>query len=38
MTTAELKGWQPDPFGLHEFRFFSDDGKPTLLVRDGEVL
>ena len=37
MTTAELKGWQPDPFGLHEFRFFSDDGKPTLLVRDGDV-
>jgi hypothetical protein len=37
MTTAELRGWQPDPFGLHEFRFFSDDGKPTLLVRDGGV-
>jgi hypothetical protein len=33
----ELTGWQPDPFGAHEFRFFSDDGKPTLLVRDGEV-
>jgi hypothetical protein len=33
----ELIGWQPDPFGAHEFRFFSDDGKPTLLVRDGEV-
>jgi hypothetical protein len=32
---SELKGWNPDPFGLHEFRFFSDDGKPTLLVRDG---
>jgi len=32
---GELRGWNPDPFGLHEFRFFSDDGKPTLLVRDG---
>jgi hypothetical protein len=31
------RGWQPDPFGAHEFRFFSDDGKPTLLVRDGET-
>ena len=30
-----LKGWQPDPFGIHEFRFFSNDGKPTLLVSDG---
>jgi hypothetical protein len=27
--------WQPDPFGAHEFRFFSADGKPTLLVMDG---
>jgi hypothetical protein len=32
---GDLKGWNPDPFGIHEFRFFSDDGKPTLLVRDG---
>jgi hypothetical protein len=32
----ELTGWQPDPFGAHEFRFFSDDGKATLLVRDGD--
>jgi len=32
----ELKGWQRDPFGVHELRFFSDDGKPTLLVRDGD--
>jgi hypothetical protein len=35
--TNQLKGWQPDPFGSHEFRFFSDDGKPTLLVRDGDT-
>lgn len=34
---GELKGWNPDPFGVHEWRFFSDDGKPTLLVRDGSV-
>jgi hypothetical protein len=33
----ELRGWQADPFGVHESRFFSDDGKPTLLVRDGET-
>jgi hypothetical protein len=33
----ELRGWQRDPFGVHEFRFFSDDGKPTLLVRDGDT-
>jgi hypothetical protein len=31
----ERRGWHPDPFGLHEFRFFSDDGSATLLVRDG---
>jgi hypothetical protein len=35
--SGELRGWHPDPFGLHEFRFFSDDGKPTLLVRDGST-
>jgi hypothetical protein len=35
MTRDALKGWQPDPFGRHEFRFFSDDGKPTMLVSDG---
>jgi hypothetical protein len=29
------KGWQRDPFGVHEFRFFSDDGKATRLVSDG---
>lgn len=27
--------WKPDPFGSHELRFFSTDGKPTLLVMDG---
>jgi hypothetical protein len=27
--------WKPDPFGVHELRFFSADGKPTLLVMDG---
>ena len=26
--------WRPDPFGAHELRFFSADGKPTLLVMD----
>jgi Protein of unknown function (DUF2510) len=30
-----LTGWQPDPYGVHEQRFFSDDGKPTRLVSDG---
>lgn len=30
-----LSGWQPDPYGVHEQRFFSDDGKPTRLVSDG---
>jgi uncharacterized protein DUF4190 len=30
-------GWQPDPFGLHELRFFSMDGKPTKLVSDGDL-
>jgi hypothetical protein len=34
---GELKGWNRDPFEVHEWRFFSDDGKPTLLVRDGTV-
>jgi hypothetical protein len=27
--------WQPDPYGAHELRLFSADGKPTLLVMDG---
>jgi hypothetical protein len=29
-----LQGWHPDPFGLHELRYFSV-GNPTKLVRDG---
>jgi len=29
-------GWRPDPYGAHELRFFAADGKPTLLVMDGE--
>jgi hypothetical protein len=29
-----LQGWQPDPFGQHEWRYFSG-GQPTKLVRDG---
>jgi hypothetical protein len=33
----ELRGWNRDPFGIHEYRFFSDDGKATLLVRDGDI-
>lgn len=32
---AGTPSWQPDPYGLHEWRFFSADGKPTLLVMDG---
>jgi hypothetical protein len=31
----ETASWQPDPYGIHELRFFSADGKPTLLVSDG---
>ena len=32
---SDTTNWRPDPYGFHEFRFFSDDGKPTLLVMDG---
>jgi hypothetical protein len=32
-----LTGWQPDPFGVHEKRFFSSGGLPTKLVSDGDV-
>jgi hypothetical protein len=35
--TADVDGWHPDPFGLHEFRYFSSGGKPTKLVRDKGV-
>ncbi len=31
----QITSWQPDPYGTHELRFFSADGKPTLLVMDG---
>jgi hypothetical protein len=31
-----VHGWQPDPFGLHELRYFSQD-RPTHLVKDGDV-
>ncbi len=33
---AGLDGWQPDPFGMHEERFFRH-GEPTPLVRDNGV-
>jgi hypothetical protein len=32
---SELRGWQPDPYEIHEYRYFSDDGLPTNLVSDG---
>jgi hypothetical protein len=32
---GESTGWQPDPSGLHEERYFSRDGRPTRLVRNG---
>lgn len=31
----QITKWRADPYGAHEFRFFSADGKPTLLVMDG---
>jgi hypothetical protein len=31
----DTNNWKPDPFGTHELRFFSSDGRPTLLVLDG---
>ena len=34
--TEELQGWHPDPFGRHEWRYFSA-GRATFLVRDGRV-
>jgi hypothetical protein len=36
MDGGKLQGWQADPFGLHEARYFSA-GRPTKLVRDGAV-
>jgi hypothetical protein len=32
-----VQGWHPDPFGLHEARYFSAAGEPTKLVRDSGV-
>lgn len=32
---GELRGWQPDPYGIHELRYFTANGKPSRLVRDG---
>jgi hypothetical protein len=32
-----LTGWHPDPYAMHELRYFSMDGRPTRLVRDGGV-
>ncbi len=34
-TVNHTTNWKPDPYGIHEFRYFSADGKPTLLVMDG---
>jgi hypothetical protein len=36
MKPEELEGWCTDPFGRHDARWLSA-GKPTKLVRDGEV-
>jgi hypothetical protein len=36
VASRPLQGWQPDPFGLHEMRYFSV-GNPTKLVRDGRT-
>src|SRR5215472_5303182 len=36
VAARELQGWHPDPFRLHEMRYFSV-GRPTKLVRDGRV-
>jgi uncharacterized protein DUF2510 len=32
---VERRGWRPDPYGVHEQRYFSLDGRPTRLVSDG---
>jgi hypothetical protein len=34
MSDAAAEGWYEDPFGIHEYRWFSD-GVPTALVKDG---
>jgi hypothetical protein len=33
---SDREGWFTDPYGIHEARWLSD-GRPTKLVRDGEV-
>jgi hypothetical protein len=33
---SDQEGWFTDPYGIHEARWLSD-GRPTKLVRDGEV-
>jgi hypothetical protein len=35
-TDGVRTGWQPDPFGCHELRLFSPEGKPTQHVCDGD--
>jgi hypothetical protein len=37
VTSTGQSGWQPDPFGIHEFRYLSSSGAPTKLVRDRGV-
>jgi hypothetical protein len=34
-TIVRNSGWRADPFGVHEWRYFAADGRPTKLVRDG---
>jgi hypothetical protein len=36
MSDVTAEGWYEDPFGLHQYRWFSD-GVPTSLVKDGAV-
>ena len=33
---SDLEGWHTDPYGRHDARWLSE-GRPTKLVRDGEV-
>jgi putative flippase GtrA len=34
--TDKLHGWHPDPYGVHELRYFALNGEPTRLVRDAD--
>jgi hypothetical protein len=36
MSKQSFEGWFTDPYAVHEARWLSD-GRPTKLVRDGEV-